>query len=54
MNFPLYPHNGDYQEEWPTRDRYPQVDHERNKNPTPFVWTKSAGEILENLAAYCR
>jgi hypothetical protein len=28
--------------------------NERNKNPTPFVWTKSADEILENLAAYCR
>jgi hypothetical protein len=28
--------------------------NETNKNPTPFVWTKSADEILENLAAYCR
>ena len=27
--------------------------NERDKNPTPFVWTKSADEILENLAAYC-
>ena len=24
-----------------------------NKDPKPFVWTKSADEILENLAAYC-
>ena len=27
--------------------------NEWNKNPKPFVWTKSADEILENLAAYC-
>jgi transposase len=25
---------------------------ERNKNPRPFVWTKTAGEILDTLAAY--
>ena len=24
-----------------------------NKNPTPFVWHKSAEEILERLADYC-
>ena len=24
-----------------------------NKDPRPFVWTKSADEILETLAAYC-
>jgi hypothetical protein len=23
-------------------------------NPKPFTWTKSANEILETLAAYCR
>jgi transposase len=27
---------------------------EWNKNPKPFVWTKTADEILETLAAYCR
>jgi transposase len=27
--------------------------NEWNKNPRPFVWTKTAGEILETLAAYC-
>jgi hypothetical protein len=27
---------------------------EWNKNPGPFVWTKTAGEILETLAAYCQ
>ena len=25
-----------------------------NRDPKPFVWTKTADEILENLAAYCR
>jgi transposase len=27
--------------------------HEWNKNPKPFVWTKTADEILDTLAAYC-
>jgi hypothetical protein len=27
--------------------------NEWNKAPKPFVWTKSADEILETLAAYC-
>jgi len=27
---------------------------EWNKNPKPFVWTKTADEILGTLAAYCR
>ena len=26
---------------------------EWNKNPKPFIWTKTADEILETLAAYC-
>jgi hypothetical protein len=25
-----------------------------NENPKPFVWTKTADEILETLAAYCQ
>jgi hypothetical protein len=25
-----------------------------NENPRPFIWTKSADEILESLARYCR
>lgn len=25
-----------------------------NDNPRPYVWTKSADQILESLAAYCR
>jgi len=28
--------------------------NEWNKNPKPFAWTKTADEILENLAAYCQ
>lgn len=27
--------------------------NEWNKNPRPFMWTKTADEILETLAAYC-
>jgi len=27
--------------------------NEWNKNPKPFVWTKTADEILETLASYC-
>jgi hypothetical protein len=27
--------------------------NEWNKNPKPFVWTKTADEIPETLAAYC-
>jgi hypothetical protein len=25
-----------------------------NKDPKPFVWTRTASEILDTLAAYCR
>jgi transposase len=28
--------------------------NEWNKDPRPFIWTKSADEILETLAAYCQ
>jgi transposase len=28
--------------------------NEWNKDPKPFVWTKTADEILETLAAYCQ
>jgi hypothetical protein len=28
--------------------------NEWKKNPKPFVWTKTADEILETLAACCR
>ncbi|MFE2654566.1 IS630 family transposase, partial [Streptomyces sp. NPDC059346] len=25
-----------------------------NEHPRPFVWTKTADEILDKVAAYCR
>jgi len=28
--------------------------NEWNKNPRPFAWTKSAGEILGSIAEYCQ
>jgi transposase len=28
--------------------------NEWNKDPRPFVWTKTANEILETLAVYCQ
>ena len=28
--------------------------NEWNKDPRPFVWTKSADDILETLADYCQ
>lgn len=28
--------------------------NEWNKNPKPFIWTKSAVEILETIAEYCQ
>jgi hypothetical protein len=28
--------------------------NEWNKNPKPFVWAKTADEILETLAVYCK
>jgi hypothetical protein len=28
--------------------------NEWNNNPKPFVWTKTADQILETLAAYCQ
>jgi hypothetical protein len=27
---------------------------EWNKNPKPFIWTKTADETFETLAAYCQ
>jgi hypothetical protein len=27
---------------------------EWNTDPKPFVWTKTADEIVDSLAAYCR
>jgi hypothetical protein len=28
--------------------------NEWNKDPRPFVWTRSADEILETIADYCQ
>jgi hypothetical protein len=28
--------------------------NEWNKDPNPFVWTKTADQMLETLAAYCQ
>jgi hypothetical protein len=28
--------------------------NEWSKNPKPFIWTKTADEILETRAAYCQ
>ncbi|MFN2536193.1 MAG: IS630 family transposase, partial [Pseudonocardiaceae bacterium] len=28
--------------------------NEWNANPKPFIWTKTADEILDNLASYCQ
>ena len=36
-----------------TRNRHPQVDQRVEQGPRPFVWAKTADEILETLAAYC-
>ncbi|MGH7527344.1 MAG: IS630 family transposase, partial [Gemmatimonadales bacterium] len=27
---------------------------ETNKDPTPFIWTKTADEILASVARYCQ
>ena len=27
---------------------------EHNRNPKPFVWTKTADEILANIARFCQ
>jgi transposase len=29
------------------------IDH-HNRNPKPFVWTKSADQILESVARFCK
>jgi transposase len=31
-----------------------QWTNQWNKNPKPFIWTKTADEILDTLAAYCQ
>jgi hypothetical protein len=29
------------------------IDH-HNQNPKPFVWTKSADQILDSVARFCK
>jgi hypothetical protein len=29
------------------------IDH-HNRNPQPFVWTKSADQILDSVARFCK
>jgi hypothetical protein len=54
MNFLPYPHNGYYQEEWRTRDRYAQVDQRVEKNPSrssgPSQQTRSLRTSLPTAA----
>lgn len=35
------------------RSRHPTLDANWNAEPKPFVWTKSADEILESFSRYC-
>jgi hypothetical protein len=53
MNFPLYPHTDTTKRSGTLETDIRRRTNEWNKNPEPFVWTKSADEILDNLAAYC-
>jgi hypothetical protein len=38
----------------PTRPwkRHPRLDRHLNTDPKPYVWTKTADEILERLTGY--
>ena len=33
-------------------ERHPRLDHQLERQPKPFTWTKTADEILERLASY--
>jgi hypothetical protein len=32
----------------------PDLDHQLERHPKPFVWHKTADQILDSLAAYCQ
>ena len=34
--------------------RHPRLDRELEREPTPYVWTKPAEQILESIARYCQ
>jgi hypothetical protein len=36
------------------RSRHPRLVKDWNADPKPFIWTKTAEEILESLAQFCR
>ncbi|CAL9669754.1 hypothetical protein ACI3K5_32955 [Streptomyces sp. MPA0124] len=55
----LTPHSRSWQGKSPAFWRYRERDirtwlADWNEHPRPFVWTKSADEILDKVAAYCR
>lgn len=35
------------------QQRHPRLDQHMEREPTPFVWTKTADEILDSIARYC-
>jgi hypothetical protein len=37
-----------------TRSRHPPLDQRLERRPKPFVWTKTADQILATVAAYCQ
>ena len=37
----------------PAQRRHPRLDQDLERNPKPFVWTKTADQILESIARYC-
>jgi hypothetical protein len=37
-----------------TRSRRPRLDQRTEQEPPAFVWTKTADQILDTLAAYCQ
>ena len=46
---PRHPHLGT-----PTQHRHPRLDRHWNDNPRPYVWTKTADQILASVANYCK
>ena len=37
-----------------TRSRHPELDQTLERRPRPYVWTKTADDILKSLQAYCQ
>ena len=36
------------------QQRHPRLDRPWNENPRPYIWTKTAEQILDSLTRYCR